>query len=198
MSQFFKYTIILLLLFNLKSPICDLRGNSTKQKSIEEIIALSTSSWGGSPDLIQKGRSPSESQTKEFYYHRSYAKASEQAVSSGSESKKQTSCSDAASLKGKFEILEIFMDELLKDSKQVEEEGRATVYFDEGNFLTCNFYESQDKKRKSKKCSGEIQSFGTAECWSTKNKYQECGCLVYFKYKGGKNSAFKNLKIKEN
>ncbi len=198
MEKFFKYTIIVLLLSNLKSPICELTGNSGKQRSIEEVIAESTSSWGGSPDLIQKGRSPAEAEKKEFYYHRSNAKASESSISSGSEVKKQTSCSDAAALKGKFEILEIFMDELLKDTKSDEDEGTATVYFDEGNFLTCKFFESPDKKRKSKKCSGEIQSFGTAECWSVKNKYEECACLVYFKYRGGKNSAFKNLKIKEN
>jgi hypothetical protein len=195
-NKFVKVLFLIILLLSLKSPICDLQSNVGKKKSMEEMIADGTSGWGGNPDLIQKGRSPLESKKKDYYYHKAIAKASPKAIESGSEVQKQNSCSDAASLIGKYEILEIFMDSLLAEKTLEEEQTQASLFIDEANFLTCKFKESEDKKIKSKNCNGEMQSFGTSECWSIKNKYAECGCLVYFKYNGGKESAFKNLKVK--
>jgi hypothetical protein len=186
--------IVFVLLAQLANVDCDLKGMATRKKTKAEEIAQGMEGWGGPPESIQKGISPNQSNPKEYFYARVNAKASQKSIDKGQSIGIQTTCMDAAGLTGAYEILSSFMDAHIQEKKISDENGFITLQIDETKTYTCKYFQSEDKKLKTKECSGTLQNRGTAQCWSTSgDSWETCGCLVYIRFPGGKESVLKKL-----
>ena len=190
--------IIFVLLAQLANVDCDLNSMATKKRDKADEIALATNGWGGPPDSIKKGISPTESKVKEYFYTKVTAKASAKAIESGSDSRMQTTCIDAAGLVGTYDILATFMDALVQEKKLDDENGFVTLQLDESKSYSCRYFQSEDKKLKTKECTGVLQNRGIAECWPTSgDSWETCGCLVYIRFPGGKEAVMKKLSFQD-
>ena len=180
--------IIFVLLAQLANVDCDLNSMATKKRDKADEIALATNGWGGPPDSIKKGISPTESKVKEYFYTKVTAKASAKAIESGSDSRMQTTCIDAAGLVGTYDILATFMDALVQEKKLDDENGFVTLQLDESKSYSC----------RTKECTGVLQNRGVAECWPTSgDSWETCGCLVYIRFPGGKEAVMKKLSFQD-
>ncbi len=194
------FPLIPLLLLSVLSifQYFDLTAMATKKKDKMTELAMSTNGWGGSPDLLKNGTNPNESKSKEYFYLKVNAKASAKSIEKNSELGMKTSCMDAAGLVGTYDILSSFMDALIKEKSPNNETGIVTLELENNKSYTCKYFESEDKKYKTKECSGVLQNRGIAHCWSSPgDSWETCGCLVYLYFPGGKESVLKKLELKE-
>ncbi len=190
--------IIFVLLAQIANTDCDLNGMATRKKDKADEIAQGVEGWGGAPDSIHKGISPIQSKTKEYFYTRVNAKASQKSIEKGATSGMQATCTEAAGLIGAYEILATFMDSHIQEKKLADENGFVTLQLDESKSYTCKYFQSEEKKLKTKECSGVLQNRGTAECWPTAgDSWETCGCLVYIRFPGGKEAVIKKLSFHE-
>ncbi len=190
--------IIFVLLAQIANVDCDLNSMATRKRDKADEIAMATDGWGGPPDSIRKGISPIQSKVKEYFYTKVNAKASAKSIESGADSKMQATCMDAAGLVGAYDILATLMDGLVQEKKIDDENGFVTLQLDESKSYTCKYFQSEDKKLKTKECSGVLQNRGTAECWpASGDSWETCGCLVYIRFPGGKEAISKKLSFHE-
>lgn len=190
--------IIFVLLAQIANIDCDLNAKATRKKNLADEIAKGTDGWGGPPESIQKGENPLLSKVKEYFYMKVSAKASAKSIEQNSISSMRTTCVDAAGLVGAYEILSTFMDAHIKEKKITDEAGTVTLKLDESKSYSCKYFQSDDKKLKTKECSGVLQNRGTAECWPESNgSWETCGCLVYIRFPGGRDAVLKKLEFQE-
>ena len=190
--------IIFVLLAQLANVDCDLNGMATRKKDKADEIAQGMEGWGGPPESIQKGISPGLSKSKEYFYARVNAKASQKSIEKGQSSGMQATCMEAAGLSGAYDILASFMDAHIQEKKLSDETGFVTLQIDDSKSYTCKYFQSEYKKLKTKECTGTLQNRGTAECWPTSgDSWETCGCLVYIRFPGGKDAVLKKLSFHE-
>lgn len=191
--------IIFILLAQIANVDCDLKAKATRRKNDPPNVAKNIQGWGGSPDLVREGKDPTQSSTKEYFYLQSNGKASKKAIEQNSESMMITTCTDAASLSGSYDILSTFMDAHIQERSGSDDSGIVTLRIDDAKTYTCKYNESEDKKLKTKECTGTIQNRGTALCWSTTESglWETCSCLTYIRFVGGRDAVLKKLEFSE-
>ena len=197
--KIFQNLFVFILLSQIANVDCDIKAMATRNKNTTTTIANETFGWGGPPELLRDGKNPIQSQIKEYFYLKSEGRASQKAIEQNSDSLMITTCSDAASLDGAHQILSSFMDAHIQELRGSDETGTVTLRVDENKSYTCKYSQTEDKKAKSKECSGKIQNRGTALCWSTQpgGTWESCACLSYIRFPGGKDSVLKKLEFSE-
>ncbi len=190
--------IVFILLAQIANVDCDLKAKATRKKNTTN-IPKQIQGWGGPPELVREGKDPTLSSVKEYFYLEVAGKASQKAIEHGYESSMITTCTDAASLTGAFEILSVFMDAHIQEKNGTDDSGVVTLQLDESKSYTCKYNESDDKKLKTKECKGTIQNRGTALCWSTteSGSWETCSCLTYIRFPGGRDAVLKKLEFRE-
>ena len=135
--------------------------------------------WGGPPDQRSDGKTPKDTKPKDWYYMKFPARASAKAVSRKSQAMMQSTCKEGARLQGASDVIKKMIGETIESASGVSD-----------GETTANVIVSES--------SGLVKGVGVYECKATgpgsdpsdvtKDNWEECQCVIYAKYKGGRDA----------
>lgn len=135
--------------------------------------------WGGPPEHRGDKKTPRDTEPKDWYYMKYPARASQKAVARKSRAMMQSTCEEAARLQGAADVVRKMVGETVQSASGVSD-GEATA----------SVIVSQS--------TGLVRGVGKYECKATGNgtdpndikteNWEECECVIYAKYKGGKDA----------
>ena len=178
--------ILLFLVFVINCSSIDL---GQKDATTVGTGGWSFEGWGGPPEQRRDGKTPKDTKPRDWYYSKFSARASQKAVSRKSQSMMQSTCREAARLQGAADVVKKMVGETLETASGVSD-GEST-----GNVIVSE-------------SAGLVKGVGVYECKAigpgsdpldvTKDNWEECQCVIYSKYKGGRDALIGEAKKVEN
>ncbi|AYV55968.1 lipoprotein LipL21 [Leptospira kmetyi] len=135
--------------------------------------------WGGAPEQRNDGKTPRDTSPKDWYYIKFSSRASAKAVAKKSQAMMQSTCREASRLQGASDVVKKMVGETVEAASGVSD-GEATA----------SVIVSQSQ--------GVVKGVGVYECKATgsgsdpkdvsKDNWEECQCVIYAKFPGGKDA----------
>lgn len=135
--------------------------------------------WGGAPEQRNDGKTPRDTKPKDWYYSKNRARASEKAINAKSQTMMYSTCKEAARVQGAADVIRKMVGETIEGASGVSD-GQST-----GQTLVSQL-------------QGNVKGVGVYECKAlgagsdprdtSKDNWEECECVIYTKYEGGRDA----------
>lgn len=159
-------------------------GANTAQKDATSVGdgGWSFEGWGGPPEQRNDGKTPRDTNPKDYYYMKFASRASAKAIAKKNPVMVQSTCRESARLQGTSEVIRKMLGECHN-----------------AGFFTCN----ESNHGITTDCNPFISAslakgVGIYECKATgpgsdpndvsKDNWEECQCVIYAKFPGGRNA----------
>ncbi len=141
--------------------------------------------WGGPPEQRADGKTPKDTSPRDWFYMKYPARASEKAVAKKSQAMMQSTCREAARLQGAMDTVKKMVGESLEGASGVSD-GEST-----GSVIVSQ-------------SAGVVKGVGAYDCKATgpgsdpkdvsKDNWEECQCVIWAKFPGGKDALVTKAK----
>ncbi|TGK12559.1 lipoprotein LipL21 [Leptospira fluminis] len=170
-----------LIAISLAAVLFSYCGPNTAQKDATSVGdgGWSFEGWGGPPEQRNDGKTPKDTNPKDYYYMKFSSRASAKAVAKKSPAMMQSTCREASRLQGASDVVKKMVGETVESASGVSD-GEATA----------NVIVSQS--------AGIVKGVGVYECKATgpgsdpkdvsKDNWEECQCVIYAKFPGGRDA----------
>lgn len=145
--------------------------------------------WGGPPEVRADKKTPKDTAPKDWYYMKYPARASAKAVAKKSQAMMQSTCREAARLQGANDVVKKLVGESLEGASGVSD-GEST-----GSVIVSQ-------------SAGVVKGVGAYDCKAagpgsdpkdvSKDNWEECQCVIYAKFEGGRDALVAKAKAIEN
>ncbi|EPG65372.1 lipoprotein LipL21 [Leptospira wolffii] len=170
--------LIAISIFAILATYC---GTNNAQKDATSVGdgGWSFEGWGGPPEQRNDGKTPKDTNPKDYYYMKFSSRASTKAVAKKSPAMMQSTCREASRLQGASDVVKKMVGETVESASGVSD-GEATA----------SVIVSQS--------AGVVKGVGVYECKASgagsdpsdvsKDNWEECQCVIYAKFPGGRDA----------
>ena len=135
--------------------------------------------WGGPPEQRADRKTPKDTTPRDWYYMKYRSRASDKAINAKSQAMMQSTCKEASRVQGAADVIRKMVGETIEGASGVSD-GQST-----GQVLVSQL-------------QGTVKGVGVYECRAigegsdpkdvSKDNWMECECVIYTKYKGGRDA----------
>ncbi|TGK38035.1 lipoprotein LipL21 [Leptospira andrefontaineae] len=158
-------------------------ANAARKDAISVIYDVwSFEGWGGPPEQRNDGKTPKDTSPKDYYYMKFASRASAKAVAKKNRVMIQSTCREAARLQGTPDLIRKMQSEHHTTEKFSSNESRQGLTTD------CNPSMSASLSQSIKVYECKAIGPGSDPADVSKDNWEECQCVIYAKFPGGRDA----------